>query len=214
LANYTFPMEKYPLMLLEDPLSLDFKISMILKWIDIKLILKLRQILKIENCLKINLNKTDTCLKRQNIELRNLKATLINSVLNIFFKLFDLLLVVHSFLHFFTLHNAKSVDTEFQFNYVESTVKRSPLRRRDEANSRERARFKAAIDARTAAITKADIDTEGKRQWIKTGVTGRSRISGLDRDAAFKRLKQKIEFEEEQQKHLDFLERYRENPES
>ncbi|CAF0929554.1 unnamed protein product [Brachionus calyciflorus] len=78
----------------------------------------------------------------------------------------------------------------------------------DETNARERARVKAAIDATTAAITKADIDAEVKRQWIKTGVTERSRISGLDRDAAFKRLKQKIEFEDEQQKHLDFLERY------
>ena len=92
---------------------------------------------------------------------------------------------------------------------MESTVNRSPLRRRNEANIEERARVKAAIDARIVAITKADIDAEGKQQWIKTGVTGRTRIFGLDRDAAVKRLKQKIEFEEEQQKHLDFLERYR-----
>ena len=76
-------------------------------------------------------------------------------------------------------------------------MNRSPLRRKDEANARERARVKAAIDARTAAITKADIDAEVKRQWIKTGVTGSSRISGLDRNAAFKRLKHKIKFEEE-----------------
>ncbi|CAF1019044.1 unnamed protein product [Brachionus calyciflorus] len=75
-----------------------------------------------------------------------------------------------------------------QFNFVESIVSRSPLRRRDEANARERARVKALID---------------------TGVTERSRISGVDQDAAFKRLKQKIEFQEEEQKHFDLLEHYR-----
>ncbi|CAF0833193.1 unnamed protein product [Brachionus calyciflorus] len=98
------------------------------------------------------------------------------------------------------------------FNYVESTVKRSPLRRRGEANARERAKVKATIDARTAAVTKADIDAEVKRQSIETDVTRSSRISGLDRDAAFKRLKQK-KIQRRAAKTFGFFGRYRENPE-
>ncbi|CAF0805519.1 unnamed protein product [Brachionus calyciflorus] len=50
----------------------------------------------------------------------------------------------------------------FQFNYMEPTVNRSSLRSREEANARER--VKATIDARTAVITKADIDAEVKLQ--------------------------------------------------
>ncbi|CAF0974030.1 unnamed protein product [Brachionus calyciflorus] len=88
MVNYVYPMGKYPLILVEDSLSLDLSISMILKClyalnefinkfifllvilvIDIKLILKLRQIFKIESCLRIRLNKVGIDSNRQSAEL-------------------------------------------------------------------------------------------------------------------------------------------------
>ena len=59
-------------------------------------------------------------------------------------------------------------------------MNRSPLRRRNEAKAEESTRVQAGIEARTAqfevieVITKADIDAEVKRQWIKDGLSGRS----------------------------------------
>ncbi|CAF0917996.1 unnamed protein product, partial [Brachionus calyciflorus] len=96
IINYTYPMEKHPFILLEDSLILTLDSTFFIKGIyalnefinkivfliaileiDIKLIIELRQLSRKESCLR----KTSS-MKRQSIELRNLKATLSNSLFN------------------------------------------------------------------------------------------------------------------------------------
>ncbi|CAF0884496.1 unnamed protein product [Brachionus calyciflorus] len=97
-VNYSEPLRNYPLMLLEEEIEMSIKNSIIYKsfyainefvnnfvfliiilGIDIKLVIKLRQILRAKNGLCVNINMNSGAKKRQNIELRNFKTTLINS---------------------------------------------------------------------------------------------------------------------------------------
>ena len=99
------------------------------------------------------------------------------------------------------------------FNYAQATVNFSPLRRMREAKRQESERVQRIISERISAISKADIDEEVREEWLKNGIDGsRKRISKTDRKNARLRLEKRINDEEQKNKHVNFLETYRDNP--
>lgn len=132
IPNYIEPFANYPFNLIEDDLIFKSNIGIILKYlnlfyeiatnfllfiinivIDWILCLNFRKVVKKNIHLKKMLNVNSKISKLKNSDLRHFKITLFISIINTFFKLFQTLPVVYSFLHFFSLTNSQTIKTLF-----------------------------------------------------------------------------------------------------
>ncbi|RMZ94208.1 hypothetical protein BpHYR1_027740 [Brachionus plicatilis] len=100
ILNYDSPSLNFPYSLLQDDLSIKFKLDIILKSI---------------YAINEILNEVIDVKENKNIELRNLRATLINSIVNFFLRVFELFPMAYSFLHFYSLQNKNEVSNRFEF---------------------------------------------------------------------------------------------------
>ncbi|CAF1063712.1 unnamed protein product [Brachionus calyciflorus] len=97
------------------------------------------------------------------------------------------------------------------FNYLENVQNMESIEKMRLAKKDEQERVDRAIAIRISAISEQDIKDEVKRLWSLKGLN-KQRISKLDREAARLSLIKKIKEEENKKKDLDFLNRYRNNP--
>lgn len=130
IPNYIEPFANYPFNLIEDDLIFKSNIGIILKYlnllyeiatnfflfiinviIDWILCLNFRKVVKKNLHLKKILNVNSKISKLKNSDLKHFKITLMISIVNTFFKLFQTLPVIYSFLHFFSL--TSSIETLF-----------------------------------------------------------------------------------------------------